>query len=142
MAHNGRRGKRHQKQAQRLARKEELKEQARRVEIEQRAPLIARIRPWMIALCKRSSCGIATDVVDRHLFAAGPYFTLFCPEGRVTVSTIGVDTVDIKLVQPWSEMTTSYLSSISKRRWVPYRPKNILDLIVDSVSIMAWLACA
>lgn len=130
-SHRGRRGRKHLKQERRIAQKDELLRRERRLERERRAPLIAKIVPWMTELCRRSSCNIATDSPDDYMRG-----TFFCPEGRVLSCVVDVDTVDIRKVVPWMELSSDYLDSVMKRQWKSFRAKNVLELISERVSLL------
>lgn len=87
----------------------------------------------MTELCRRSSCGIATDVRSDHYIG---HRTFFCPEGRVDRSVIDVVNVSIERVTPWKELTTEYLVAVMKRQWKPFREKNVLEIIAERVSML------
>jgi hypothetical protein len=133
-SHHGRRGRKHQKQAQRLSRQDDVNEHERRLELERRTQLVGRIKPWMLELCRRSTCGIATDVKDDYHIGSR---TFFCLEGRVESCVIGVETVDIRRVRSWKDLSTNFLESVAKRKWTPFREKNVLEIIAERVSLVA-----
>ena len=131
----GRRGRKNRKEGRRKERQKQINERERQEEIEARKPLVKKLKPWIEKVCSRSKCGLA--ITGRFMMG----HTFMCAEGRVTThrfvldasGRIDLDRLEPSTIQQWSDMSTSLLRSLKERRWQPFRPKNILDLIVDEI---------
>jgi hypothetical protein len=124
----GRRGRKARKKEERLARQQRVNEQEKREEMEKRRVLAAEIKPWVKKMCGRSKCGLIHpfEKTDRSI-PAGPFYS---PEGGVGVR-IDVDDVEIIEIIEWHELSSRVLKGISKSRWRPFRPKNILEVLAE-----------
>lgn len=131
----GRRGRKNRKEGRRKERQSHVNEKERQAELAARPPMVARIKPWMLEICSRSKCGLA--ISGRFMMG----HTFMCAEGRVMShrfvldpsGRVDLDKLEVSSVEPWSGMSTSQLRSIKERRWHPYRPKNILEIIAEKL---------
>lgn len=133
-AHSGRRGKKHRRQEQKLAKQKRVNEQESNEELQKRLALVSKIRPVIAELCSRSSEGVVVphDVED---FSRDVLGQMYCPDGMVREGVVGLDFVafDADKVIPWEQFTSYALKQIRKRRFRPFREKNILQIIADKL---------
>lgn len=135
MAHRstnlGRRGRKKRKETLRLKKLMEARQKAERAERERRAYLLKAILPWVQPMCSLGEDGI---IVEKHVVGRYPrqmWFSQYCVDGCVRGSTIGVNEVEIKEVEPWLEIPSDRLQRLIKKDWHPFRTKTLLQRLAD-----------
>lgn len=135
MAHRstnlGRRGRKKRKETLRLKKLMEAQQKAERTEQELRARYLKSILPWVKQMCALSEDGIIVEktIVGRH--PRRSWFSMYCSQGWVRGSVLGVDEVRIEEVEPWIEISSDRLKRLVKKDWHPFRPKGILQRMAE-----------
>ena len=135
----GRRGKKHRSQDRKVQKQQRVNARERRIELDKRVPLITRVRPWMLQICSRCEFGLAIPRNKLETTKQQPH--MFCARGRVTRFIWIIDHltgrasyISVEAVQPWAEMSSGYLKRTVKRRWRPFKMKNILQILADETA--------